>query len=56
VFLTEPQLRFHLSNLLGNDSLLTSAVIGTEVEISHDFFGEDADWQVNPTLFFAVSF
>ena len=56
VFLTEPQLRYHLSNLLGNDNLLSSAVIGSEIEISHDFFSEDTDWQVNPTLFFAVSF
>jgi len=56
VFLTEPQLRFHLSNLFGNDNMMSSAVIGTEVEISHDFFGEDADWEVNPTIFFAISF
>lgn len=56
VFLTEPQIRFHLASLFGSDSLLANAVIGSEIEISHDFFSEDADWQVNPTLFFAVSF
>lgn len=56
VFLAEPQLRYHLSSLFGNDSLMSTADIGTEIELSHDFFGEDADWQVNPTLFFAFSF
>jgi len=56
VFLTEPQLRFHLSSLFGTDSIMSTSVIGSEVEISHDFFSEDADWQVNPTLFFAFSF
>ena len=56
VFLTEPQLRYHLSNLFGEDSFLSNAVIGSELEISHDFFGKAADWQINPTLFFAVSF
>lgn len=56
VFLSEPQLRYHLSNLFGPDTLMATSVIGTEIEISHDFFSEDADWQVNPTLFFAFSF
>jgi nucleoside-specific outer membrane channel protein Tsx len=56
VFLTEPQLRYNLSSLFGSDSLMSTSVIGTEIEISHDFFSEDADWQVNPTLFFAFSF
>lgn len=56
VFLTEPQLRWQLSNLVGQQSVLSKAAIGTEVEISHDFFGNGYGWEVNPTLFFAMTF
>lgn len=56
VFLTEPQLRLNLSSFVGHEHVLSKAAIGTEVEISNDFFGEDYGWEVNPTLFFAVSF
>jgi nucleoside-specific outer membrane channel protein Tsx len=56
VFLTEPQLRWQLSNLVGQSSVLSKAAIGTEVEISHDFFGNSYGWEVNPTLFFAMTF
>jgi len=56
VFLTEPQLRLHLSSFVGKGHLLSDSVIGTEVEISKDFFGKDENWVINPTVFFAYTF
>jgi nucleoside-specific outer membrane channel protein Tsx len=56
VLLTEPQLRLKLSSFTGNDNFLSNSVVGTEVEISHHFFGENEGWHINPTLFFAVVF
>ncbi len=56
VFLTEPQLRWSLGNLLGNDSIFSRINVGTEIEISKDFFGKNYGWEVNPTVFMAFSF
>jgi len=56
ILLTEPQFRLKLSSFTGQDNFLSNSVIGTEVEISYHFFGENDDWRVNPTLFFAVVF
>ncbi|KPA14676.1 Nucleoside-specific channel-forming protein, Tsx-like protein [Candidatus Magnetomorum sp. HK-1] len=56
ILLTEPQLRLKLSSLVGKDSFLSNSVVGTEMEITHHFFGQNEDWRVNPTLFFAVTF
>jgi nucleoside-specific outer membrane channel protein Tsx len=56
ILLTEPQLRLKLSSFTGKDNFLSNSVVGTEVEISHHFFGENEEWHVNPTLFFAVVF
>ncbi|WP_069473112.1 DUF5020 family protein [Candidatus Marithrix sp. Canyon 246] len=46
VFLTEPQLRLPLSNV----------EIGTEIEISKNFFGKNYGWEVNPTVFISFPF
>ncbi len=56
ILLTEPQLRMSLSNLFGRDNFLSNASIGTELEISKDFFGKGYGWEVNPTLFFVFPF
>ena len=56
VLLTEPQLRIPLSNFLSADNVLAKASIGTEIEISRDFFGPGYGTEVNPTLFFAFPF
>jgi nucleoside-specific outer membrane channel protein Tsx len=56
ILLTEPQLRLKLSSFAGKDNFLSNSVLGTEIEISHHFFGENDDWRINPTLFFAVVF
>jgi len=56
VLLTEPQLRISLSNLVGKDNFLSNASIGTEIEISKNFFGKDYGWEVNPTIFLVFSF
>lgn len=56
VFLTEPQLRFKLSNVLSDKNILSKADIGTELEISHNFFGSNYGWEFNPTLFVAFPF
>lgn len=56
VLLAEPQLRFPLANIVGQDHLLAPATIGTEIEISRHFFGKDSGWEVNPTLFFSFPF
>lgn len=56
ILLTEPQLRLKLSSFVGKDNFLSNSVLGTEVEISHHFFGENEAWRINPTLFFAVVF
>jgi nucleoside-specific outer membrane channel protein Tsx len=56
VLLTEPQLRVSLSNFVGKDNFLSKASIGTEIEISQNFFGKDYGWEVNPTVFFVFPF
>ncbi|MDM8567298.1 DUF5020 family protein [Candidatus Halobeggiatoa sp. HSG11] len=56
VFLTEPQLRLPLANFVSQDNILAKAVIGTEIEISKDFFGKDYGWEINPTIFLTFPF
>ena len=56
VFLAEPQLRLPLSNFLGKNNFLSNASIGTEIEISRNFFGKDHGWEVNPTIFISLLF
>lgn len=53
IFISEPQLRLNLDSFFGKDHLLSKTCIGTEVEITHDFFGAGYGWETNPTLFFA---
>ena len=57
-FISEPQLKFPLSNLgfVKKGSFLDRSNIGTEIEISHNFFGADYGWQVNPTIFWEFMF
>ena len=50
-FLTEPQLRFPLSNIVGKGHLLSNIQIATEVEISSNLFSKNNGWEVNPTIF-----
>ena len=52
--ITEPQLRLPLSNL-SNHPILRHLNLGTEVEVTHDFFGKSG-WVINPTIFFAISY
>lgn len=54
--LAEPQLRFPLANLVGGDHWLSKAAIGSELELSRNFFGQDYGWELNPTLFLVVPF
>ena len=56
IFLAEPQLRLNLSSFVGKGNFLSDSVIGTEIEVSHNFFAKEADWRVNPTIFYAFSF
>jgi len=56
VVLTEPQFRLNLSSFVGQEHILSQAALGTEIEISRNFFEPGGGWVVNPTLFFAVSF
>ena len=56
VFLTEPQFRLSLSNFFGKDNFLANVSIGTEIEISKDFFGKDYGWEINPTVFILFPF
>ena len=56
VFLAEPQLRLLLSNFVGEDHFLANTVVGTEIEISRDFFGKNYGWEINPTIFFSFPF
>lgn len=55
VLITEPQLRLNLSSFFDKDNFLSNCSIGTEIEISRDFFDKDAGWIINPTGFFAFS-
>ncbi len=56
VILAEPQLVMPLRQWVGPDHLLAHAAVGTEIEISKNFFGPDHGWEVNPTLFFRLEF
>ncbi len=56
VLLVEPQLRLKLSSFVADNHILSKAAIGTELEISNNFFGPDYGWEFNPTLFLAVTF
>ncbi|MBT3388397.1 MAG: DUF5020 family protein [Desulfobacula sp.] len=55
VIITEPQIRLNLSSFFDNDNFLSNCSVGTEIEISKDFFDKDAGWKINPTGFFALS-
>jgi nucleoside-specific outer membrane channel protein Tsx len=55
VIITEPQLRLNLSSFFEKDNFLSNCSIGTELEISRDFFKKGAGWIINPTGFFALS-
>jgi len=54
ILITEPQLRFQFDTFLDKGSFMSQSSIGVEVEITHNFFGEDQGWEVNPTIFFAM--
>jgi hypothetical protein len=54
--ITEPQLRLKLSSFLEKGTFLSDSSIGTEIEMSKNFFGDDTDWIINPTLFLAIPF
>lgn len=56
VFLTEPQLRINLSSFFDESNPFSKAAIGTELELSHNFFGNDYGWEFNPTIFLAMTF
>ncbi|MDY6994118.1 MAG: DUF5020 family protein [Pseudomonadota bacterium] len=56
VLLAEPQLRFPLANLVGDDHWLSKAALGSEFELSRNFFGQDYGWELNPTLFLVLPF
>lgn len=56
VLLTEPQLRLKLSNLVAEGNPFSQASIGTELELSRNFFGSGYGWEFNPTIFLAMTF
>ena len=56
VFLVEPQLRLKLASVLPESNLLSRASVGTELELSRNFFGNNYGWEFNPTVFLAIPF
>ncbi len=56
VVLTEPQLLIPLKQFVNSGHWLERVSLGTELEISKNFFGRDYGWEVNPTLFFRIDF
>ena len=56
VFLTEPQLRLNMSSFFDENSPFSNVAIGTELELSHNLFGDDYGWEFNPTIFVAMTF
>ncbi len=55
VFISEPQIRLKMSSFFPKGFLSQSA-IGSEVEITHDFFGSRYGWEINPTVFWMFEF
>ena len=55
VFITEPQIRLKMGSFFPIGFLSQSA-IGSEVEITHDFFSPKYGWEVNPTIFWIFKF
>ncbi len=56
VFLFEPQLRLNMSSFFDANSPFSNVAVGTELEFSHNFFGNDYGWEYNPTIFVAMTF